>query len=421
MKTIVFLGSHKSGSSYEAIAAADGMGYYTVLLTDRPPFIEKRIELPHAHSVRLCRLNDLDAVREALDRLAAERFSVEAVVSFIDPHCHTAAVLSREYGLKGFTETAIAAMLDKVKSRELLAGTPYSPFYCGAGGAELRPLKLPIVLKAPVSTGSKDVYLATTAGEVRDALEDLRKEDPDAPVLAEGFVRGPQYLAETLTAGGKVQIIAVAKQEIIFTGRFIITGYKMLLSRKGRLYRSLKAAVESIIQAHGLSDGPCHLELRRFKNRWKLIEANPRISGGAMNAFIQTAYGLNPARETLKLALGLEPDLEYAHKKEAYLQYVVVPRGGVLLKATGKALAQNSPGVEQVYIKPRKGQILVPPRSMGHRYAYVIATGASAAEAEKNAKSGAREIKFHLRAPGGPEAPCFEGLDNFWGNIVICE
>ena len=65
-------------------------------------------------------------------------------------------------------------------------------------------------------------------------------------------------------------------------------------------------------------------------------------------------------------------------------------------KVTGKGRARKSPGVIEVYVKPRKGTKLIPPLSMGHRYAYVIATGASMEEAKKFAKNAANEIKFHL-------------------------
>jgi len=391
MKTIVFLGSNKLGSSYEAIRAADSMGYYTVLLTNRPSFIDKRVDFPHAHSVRLCNLGDLGEIRNALDRLQIAFFNICAIVSFVDPHCRTAAILSRERGLKHFSETAIAVMLDKIESRELLRKTPYVPNYYVTDNPKLsaRAIReMPLVLKSPVSTGSKDVHLVSTALEYKKTFSKL-----NTPVLVEKFVDGAQYLVETLTVNGKVHIAAVVEQEITFTGRFIITGYRMVV---GDYELSLKKAVENIIKLHGMRDGPCHLELRRFNNRWILIEANPRISGGAMNTFIETAYGINLAGETLKCALGLEPDFGRKYEKETYLKYIIVPRRGILEKVTGKKLALNSAGVEQVYVRPKKGTELRPPTSMGHRYAYVIATGDTGAEAEQNAKNAAAKIKLHL-------------------------
>ena len=439
MKTILFIGSNKSGSGYEAIKASESMLYYTVLLTDRQSFLQKMMDFPHVHLMMSCDLNNLNEIRDKIAQLKMRSLDICAIVSFMDPHCYTAAVLSREFGLKGFSEKAIAVMLDKVKSREVLDGSPYSPFYRIINDKNMRPVpvsnEMPLVLKSPKSSGSKDVHLAWTPQQYGKALAELQAKYPDTPVLAEKFLKGPQYLVETLTVNGKVHIVAVIEQEITFTGRFIVTGYKMITNDKNAYFDSLKAAAAAIIRIHDMRDGPCHLEIRRFGNEWKLIEANPRIAGGAMNLFIETAFGVNLAKETLKCALRLEPDLQRKTQKESFLQYIVVPKEGILTKVTGKHMTQSSPGIEHVYVKPRIGSVLIPPVSMGNRYAYVIATGDSDHKARNNAKIGASKIKFHLRAMDAgavlltdrEKAALDEmkrnrargGLDAFSGNVVF--
>lgn len=431
MKTIVFIGANKSGSSYEALKASEELHYYTVLLTDRKSFFDKRMDFPHVHSMRMCNLENIDEVRSAIDRIAQDRFTVCAIVSFIDPHSHTAARLSREFGLQAFTAKAIAAMLDKVKSREALQKTPYSPPYRILNHAIPvlgTRLEMPVVLKAPVSSASKDVHVASTRRQYQNALAKLRKRNPDGPILVEKYMPGPQYLVETLTQNGRVTIIALIEQEIVCAGKFIVTGYQIITEEDSRFFRRLKQAVREIIEALGMRDGPCHLEFRHFDKEWKLIEANPRMSGGAMNLLIETAYGVNLARETLQFAAGLTPDLARRQQKDAFLQYVLVPETGTLTKVTGKNMAQNSPGVKQVYVKPKKGTILTPPASMGQRYAYVIAAGASADEAREHAKSAAAKIKFHLslsdniphepmETASGIDDTCIS-IDYFADNIV---
>jgi len=428
MKTIVFIGANKSGSSYEAIKASEELHYYTVLLTDRKTFFDKRMDFPHVHSMRMCDLENINDIKSAIDRIDQDRFTICAILSFIDPYCHTAALLSHEFGLKPFTAEAIRLMLDKTKSREALCETPYSPPFHVIGGdmplSETK-LELPVVLKAPRSSASKDVHAAATSSQYQHALASLRERYPDDPILIEKYIPSPQYLVETLTVKGKVHIAAIIKQEVIFSGRFIVTGYQVITDDNSIFFHRLKQAVRGVVRAHGMRDGPCHLELRYFEKDWKLIEANPRISGGAMNLLIETAYGINLAKETLKSALGQEPDLTRKYKKEAFLQYTVVPREGTLIKVTGKHMAQNSPGVVQVYIKPKKGSVLMPPTSMGHRYAYVIGTGASADEARMNAKTGASKIKFHLHGkdtrlqrPAEIISGLDGGLDHFSDHII---
>ena len=94
--------------------------------------------------------------------------------------------------------------------------------------------------------------------------------------------------------------------------------------------------------------------------------------------------------------LGESPAILPKHKQYVFTKYVIVAKKGVLEKVTGKARAKKSPGVVEVYVKPKKGTLLMPPLSMGHRYAYVIAVGSNLEEAKKLATTAAKEITFHL-------------------------
>jgi len=46
MKTIIFIGLNKSGSSREAVKAANELGYYTVVLTDKEKQIQQKEYFP---------------------------------------------------------------------------------------------------------------------------------------------------------------------------------------------------------------------------------------------------------------------------------------------------------------------------------------------------------------------------------------
>ena len=224
----------------------------------------------------------------------------------------------------------------------------------------------------------------------------LLNKFPNDPVIIEEYLSEPQYLVEAVVVAGKVHIIAIFKQDIQQQKRFIVTGYNLMLNPNYEFHRKIKSAVLGIIKLHGLTNGPCHLELRQKNDKWKLIEINPRISGAGMNRMILGGYGINLVEETLKMALGIKPDFTKKFRKHIYSQYVTVEEQGILERVTGKNRAKRSQGVLYVYVKPRKGTYLYPPLSMGHRYAYVIATGDSEEEAIRNSKNAASAIQFSL-------------------------
>lgn len=401
MKTIVFIGTQKSGSSREAIKAADELGYYTVLLTDRKNLIKQRTEFPDVHLMLLCDLDNIEEIRKAIRSLVVKALDLLAIASFVDIHCYTAALLSEEFGLNHFTTDAIKTMLNKISSREVLSGTSYAPGFVmlseGSIPSKIEIIKfLPFIMKSPKSTGSKDVLKTTSYEEFNHNRKKLFEKYPGEPILIEEYLDGPQYLVETIVNEGNLNIIAIFKQEITFGKRFIITGYELLIHPEDDFYNKLKSAVETIISKHGLKYGPCHLEMRLVKQHWKLVEINPRISGGGMNDLVKAGLGINLVKETLKILIGQKPNLKPEYTRNAFAQYVTVSEPGILEKVTGRNKSLKAPGVKKVYIKPRKGSLLSPPLSMGNRYAYVIATGNTAEDAKINAKFAASQISFKL-------------------------
>jgi len=401
MNTIVFIGTQKSGSSREAIKAADELGYYTVLLTDRKNLLKQRTEFPDVHLMLLCDLDNIEEIRKAIRSLIAKALDLLAIASFVDIHCYTAAILSEEFGLNHFTTDAIRTMLNKISSREVLSDTAYAPGFVmlseGLIPSKIEVRKyLPFIMKSPKSTGSKDVLKITSYKEFNYNSKKLFGKYPGEQILIEEYLDGPQYLVETIVNEGNLNIIAIFKQEITVGERFIITGYELLINPKDYFYNKLKSAVETIISKHGLKYGPCHLEMRLVKHNWKLVEINPRIAGGGMNDLVKAGLGINLVKETLKILIGQKPNLKPKYTRNVFAQYVTVSESGILKRVIGRNISLKAPGVIKVYIKPRKGSFLTPPLSMGNRYAYIIATGNTAEEAKINARFAASHISFKL-------------------------
>ena len=164
MKTIIFIGGNKSGSSREAIKAAERLGFFTVLLTDREIFLENRLDFPDVHQMILMELSDYDLVKEKIREIQEQGKIVGAILSFIDPFVHVAAKLSKEFGLTSVSPDPLVKMEDKVLTRELLKNLPVSPYFTRYGKndsledfIDKQKGLYPLVVKTPVSSGSKDV------------------------------------------------------------------------------------------------------------------------------------------------------------------------------------------------------------------------------------------------------------------------
>lgn len=392
MDTIVFLGSNKSGTSRDALMAAKEMGYRVVLFTDRRKFLSQKQEFPEVD--KMYYVETMATAKEKIASLTKSGHHVRACLSFIDPFVSLAGRIQEELGLYANSTDALYLLEDKKRFRDVLSDLPSSPFYSFNDGSDRMEMpKFPLIIKPTSSNGSKDVILVQSEDELRKALKIAK-----SPVLIEEYLEGPQYLIEIIVYKGNIHIIGILEQEIMKGDRFIVTGYQFPACLKEDEEKMLRDEIEAIIEKVNLYNGNCHLEMRLVKGKWKLIEINPRMSGGAMNRILLEGTGESVVKEIIKLNLGMEPNLNWSKKASVYAKFLTIASRGRLVKVTGKNRALKHDGVKEVYVKPKKGTVLIKPKSLGQRYAYVLATGTTPEEAKRIAFNSAKEIRFIMES-----------------------
>ncbi|SDN13253.1 ATP-grasp domain-containing protein [Bacillus sp. OK048] len=404
MRTIIFIGLNKSGSSREAVKAANVLGYYTVVFTDQEKQIQQRSEYNDVHQLTFVDTNNTEELRGQIRVLQQRGHEIIVITSFVDNYVLTASSLADEFCKNLISTEAISIMENKEKTRTFFSNQTFTPKFelvkkdiHDPFDLTLETFHFPVVVKFASSTGSKDVIFASNMRALEKNVGKLRTKNQQETIIIEEYVDGDQYLVEVLVSNWKVHIAAIIKQEITKGKRFIVTGYGLLAEVPAIFEDSLIDVIETIVSSLAFKNGAFHLELRFTEDGWKLIEINPRISGGAMNKMIQSAYGYSLVEETLKMLAGDEPSIDRRTNHYVFTQYVILENKGFLEKVTGKGRAMATPGVVEVYVKPKSGAYVTSPLSMGHRYAYVIAKGDTLEEAQSTAKQAANELTFHIR------------------------
>ena len=399
VKTIVFVGSNKFGTSYEALITAKKMGYYTVLLTDKNNYdffeVDKIIYLKDLLNIKTC--------IEVISKLQEDQYDICACLSLIDPFVSHSAKPAQYFNINVMSIESLHIMENKIRFRDKLQNLSSSPFYTTInkeipldGFINQFEELLPLVVKPAATNGSKDVLYVGSIEELNNAIHLIQKKHPEYPVLVEEYLSGPQYLIEVLVYKNELNIVGVIAQEFSKNGLFIITDYQFPTKLNDIEISTLMTSVQEIISALGFSNGSCHLEMRHVNGLWKLIEINPRIAGGAMNRVIEEGTGINLIKEVIKLHLGEAPSLIKTKNEHVYAKYLTIRSRGKLLKVTGKDEALKHDGVKYVFVKPLEGKIITTPSTMGHRYACIIAASNTAVEAKSIALAAARKIRFYL-------------------------
>ncbi len=283
-QTIVFLETTRSGSSRDALRAAHRLGYQVVLFTRRS---RDRSNYPEVSQMIQIQNFSFNALNDQITALQKQGNQVKAILSFVEPYVYLAASLAESQGLNLFSSEAMMKMEDKIVTRYTLANTPYNPYFAVIHDRTELPEFVEkhanmglLVLKSPKASGSGGVLLAEDAGQLKTYANHLFNRYPGLPILVEEYLPGQQYLVEVLVYDNQVHMVAVIEQEITFHQRFIVTGYLVLAKLPESFLNDLGTVVSSIMKEFGMSMGTCHLELRLVGDSWKLIEANPRISGG---------------------------------------------------------------------------------------------------------------------------------------------
>jgi carbamoylphosphate synthase large subunit len=158
-------------------------------------------------------LIDKEMIFTIIKTLIEEQKQICAVISFIDPFVSLAARISVELGLFQLSTDALAIMEDKTRFRDHLKTLAVSPKFTVFQGeqsiqqcVEENQHHLPLILKSPVSNGSKDVLLVETISEFKAGLDYLTKKFPAIPVLIEEYLIGPQYLIEVMVKDGDISL-----------------------------------------------------------------------------------------------------------------------------------------------------------------------------------------------------------------------
>ncbi|QVK21050.1 ATP-grasp domain-containing protein [Mycoplasmatota bacterium] len=392
MKAVVFIKTNKSGLSRDVIKACDRLNYYTILITDNKKQINQLDEYHDVHQMLYLEDLSLDKLKKYIKQNIKPHFEIVSILSFVDGYVTLASRLRDKFTFNPRNTNALEIMESKLRTREVFKDYDFSPIYIKAkmNKSDAFLLNYPFIIKKSSSSASRDVKKVDT---VEDIPESFYNSDD---VLVEEYVDGEQYLFEVFVENGNPVYIVKFHQDNIYTknNSFIILGYS--LNKDDYITSNEEKIIIDITKKLEVQNGELHIEMRKNGDIYKLIEINPRTTGTGMNDIMKVASGIDYAEQILKFYL--KEDFELPKVKEnVYTHFLISEKEGESLRVTGKIKALNSPGVEVVFIKRRKGNYIRKPRHMGDRNGYIIATGETVEDAKKAALDAAKKITFHLR------------------------
>jgi len=405
-----------TATTYKAGAFLEAAGRLDVAVTvgsDRPQALAGLNPAGHL----TLDLADPEAAARAIEAFARAN-PVRAIVAADDEGALTAALAAQALGLPHHPPEAVRAARSKLLTRERLAaaGLPCPWFEPVALSEEPEAaaarLRYPCVLKPLALAASRGVMRADDPAGGAAALRrlaallarpDARMADgaPATSVLAEGYVPGAEVAVEGVLTRGRFRVLAIFDKPDPLEGptfeeTIYVTPTRLDLAQR----RAVVEGAQAALRALGLVHGPVHAELRLDPSCAWVLEIAPRSIGGLCSRALRFGAGVSLEELILRHALGREIDALEREREASGVMMIPIPARGRLGAVRGVEAARAVPGVDEVQISIRPGQ-LVEPLPEGARYlGFIFARGAAPAQAEAALREAHRKRSFDIQPSG---------------------
>jgi len=380
MKSIMILGG--SELQLPAIQEAKNIGIKTIVIDRNPRAIGVR------HADEFYEVSTLDHCRiiELVQRLQPNGIMTAAS----DAPVLTISRVAHATGMEAMSIEDAMAVTNKYLMRKRLEenAIPSAQFFAVKNHQEyvdaIKHFDSLFIVKPVDNAGGRGIFLVQNQTEADIAYQHSMSFSRTGTILVEEYLDGPEVSVESLTIGGKTEIIAITDKLTSGPPYFVEIGHSIQSMLPEETKRKIEDITKQTIKAMGIISGPSHTEVKITSGGPKIVEIGARLGGGFITSdLVPLATGINVTELSIRLAIGEDITVPKGINGGAALRYVLTPKGtkGTISKVTGLESCFDIPGVHRVVEFKNIGDIVNELRSCDDRIACVIAKGISAKDA----------------------------------------
>ncbi|MFJ4877308.1 acetyl-CoA carboxylase biotin carboxylase subunit family protein [Streptomyces sp. NPDC088745] len=338
-----------TGLGVQALAHAKRSGHTVTYLhcplydfTASPAQRREAIQLAD-HSAAFTDPLDGDSVHGALLASGADPESVDAVLSTLSYGAQAAADLAARIGARGTSPAGTLAARDKGECRRVLRerGVPSVGFHVvtdAAGALEAaEAIGYPVIVKPVLGIGKAVTSIApdpaavrahfAVAAAERDGLTEGMARQLDERYLVEELVSGDLYSVEVAASGGRLVPLVCASRKVSRENPVLELGCTVPSGLTAPDEAALGRYAVDVCRALGLDLGVFHVEVMHTPSGFRLIEVNPRLTGGSLPDTISSVAGVDVFALLVDLFLGGPlPDAPLPLRGSASHSFLAAPR-----------------------------------------------------------------------------------------------
>lgn len=171
-------------------------------------------------------------------------------------------------------------------------------------------IKWPLIVKPSDRSGSRGIFLVNSSEELKQAVEEARKQSFSKIVLVEDYIPGDEYSIEYISQNGIHHFLAATRKETTGAPHFIETGHTEPSDLSENTLERVQDIVEHALNTLKITTGASHAEIRIQNNDMRIIEIGGRMGGDCIGShLVPFSTGYDYVGMVIDCALGNPIDL----------------------------------------------------------------------------------------------------------------
>lgn len=279
--------------------------------------------------------------KERITEICRE-IDVAGVVATTELSVPIASFVAEQLGFLGLPYEVAQVITNKYRNRECIKGLTdlHSPKYVEATSLQdivNSDVPFPMILK-PINLGGKrGITVVNNSEELANAFDyakDSFRKGVKPIMIAEQFLEGGvECSVESITYKGQHTILQITKKDSSGAPHCVELGHHQPAPLSKEIWDKVVRGVSSGLTAIGVSNGPCHTEIKIIDGEVYLIEFNARPGGDHIWwPMVELSTGYNIFAGVIKAAIGEFDILETKNLKHNYAGIYFVTKQTKYLK-----------------------------------------------------------------------------------------
>ncbi len=339
-------------------------------------------------------------------RKAAEQNRFAAVLATDDSTVHLCQKASHMLWLPTNSIEAVSASTNKLRFREYSRSAGFlTPEFrmislVGSRHLENETIRFPCVVKPVGLSASRGVIRCNNSSELITALkrvEALLEEESVGDTkecLIEDFIPGHEFAIEALVSNGELEILAIFDKPDPLDGPFFEETLYVTPPRiDPSTVEQMTGQLEKLCRSIGLREGPIHAEVRVNLDGIWFLELAGRTIGGRCGRIVEYQTGF-PLEQLVLLNAVRRSRPTPRRESASGVMMLPIREGGILRRVEGINRARAVPGVIDVEIDIREGQLLRPWPEGSAYPGFIFASGETSQDVETALRQAEAALRF---------------------------